>query len=161
RTLVFERPEHGQPTLWRLDLESGVAPARLNPNASHQEDQPRLSPDGRWIAYSSDETGRGEVFVRRFPDGGQKQHASLNGGTWPFWSRAGDAIYYWERDVLMEVPLKAGEGLTMQAARRLFSAGDVGLVPSLDFGISPAIDIAPDGRFLIVRQSSDDPSNGI
>ena len=160
-TLVFERPEHGHPALWRLDLETSSAPVLLNLDASHHEDQPRLSPDGRWIAYFSDETGRGDVFIRRFPDGGQKQQVSLNGGTWPFWSRSGDAIYYWERDVLMDVQLKAGDGLTMQAARRLFSAGDVGLVASLDFGLSPAIDIAPDGRFLIVRQSTDDPSNGI
>ena len=160
-TLVFQREEQGYSSLWRCDLKSGSPPTRLSPNVSQQEDQPKLSPDGKWIAYLSDEAGRNEVFVRRFADGAQKQQVSLNGGAWPFWSRSSNALYYWERDVLMEVPIKAAENLALEAAHRLFSASDVGLVASPDSSSKPAIDIAADGRFLIVRRSSQDPLNGI
>jgi len=159
RTLVFQREEQGHSILWQQDLESGTAPSRLNPSATQQENQPRLSPDGLWLAYLSDEGGRSEVFVRRFPDGSQKQQVSLNGGIWSFWSRGGDAVYYWERDALMEVKVQTGENLTLEAPRKLFSAGDVGLVVSPDD--KPAIDIAADGRFLVVRRSKQDPFNGL
>ena len=55
---------------------------------------PAISPDGQWIAYVSDETGRNEVYVQRFPDLGERQQVSTDGGLDPLWSPDGRALYY-------------------------------------------------------------------
>ena len=61
-----------------------------------QERQAKFSPDGRFLAYCSDESGEYEVYVRTFPDGGGKQKVSRNGGTQPRWSRDGTELFYVE-----------------------------------------------------------------
>ncbi len=58
------------------------------------EKQGRLSPDGRWMAYTSDETGRYEVYVQPFPAGGGKWQISIGGGEQPSWRRDGKELYY-------------------------------------------------------------------
>ncbi len=59
------------------------------------EGQPAVSPDGRWLAYASGETGRNEVFVRPFPDVGKgKWQVSVEGGSWPKWSHTGRELFY-------------------------------------------------------------------
>ena len=159
RTLVYVVEKQGTMSLWRLDLKAGPEPVRITPDTSVSEQQPAISPDGRWLAYASDESGSGEVFMRLFQGGGQKQQVSLNGGSSPFWSRRGDALFYWESGALIEVPVQAGSSLTLGMARKLFSAADVGLDPS--FAPNPALDIAADGRFLAVRRSGEDPRSGL
>ena len=58
------------------------------------EFDPVISPDGHWIAYVSGETGRGEVYVQRFPELGLRQQISTDGGLRPAWSPDGRAIFY-------------------------------------------------------------------
>jgi hypothetical protein len=58
----------------------------------------RFSPDGQWIAYASDESGRDEVYVQAFPSGAQKRSISTSGGTQPTWRRDGTALYYLSPD---------------------------------------------------------------
>ena len=58
------------------------------------EQEPVISPDGRWIAYTSDETGEGQVYVQRFPDLGDRRQISVGGGRRPTWSRDGSALIY-------------------------------------------------------------------
>ena len=60
----------------------------------YDEEAATLSPDGHWLAYSSDETGRSEVYVRQYPDGGAKVLVSRGGGSEPRWSRNGRTLYY-------------------------------------------------------------------
>ncbi len=84
----------------------------------------------------------------------------MNGGSWPFWSRRGEALFYWESGALMEVTVKAGAALTLGATRRLFSAADIGLDRPAVEGRA-LLDIAADGRFLIARRSSEDPRRGL
>jgi serine/threonine protein kinase/Tol biopolymer transport system component len=69
----------------------------------------RFSPDGRWVAYTSDETGRPEVFVRTYPDSGGKWQISANGGDHPQWGRDGRELFFMapDRD-LKVVPINAG-----------------------------------------------------
>jgi len=160
RTVVFVVETEGRFGLWRLDLEAGTEPVRITPDTSVSERQPAISPNGRWLAYASDESGSGEVFIRRFPEGGQKQQVSLDGGSSPFWSRRGDALFYWEGEALMEVPVQAGDSLNLGTARKFFSAADVGL-DRPDREGRPALDIAADGRFLITRRSSEDSRRGL
>jgi serine/threonine-protein kinase len=154
------KEKEGRITLWRLDLEAATEPVEISPTISASEEQPALSPDGRWLAFASDELGSEEILVRPFPGGGQRQQVSLNGGLDPFWSRTGDALFYWENEVLMEVPVKGGTAFTPGTARRLFSAAVIGLDP-LANSPKAAIDVSPDGRFLIARRSREDPRRGL
>jgi Tol biopolymer transport system component len=63
-------------------------------NTPSNEMQPRLSPDGKWIAYTSDESGSWEVYVQSFPNGGAKRAVSVGGGAEPHWTKAGREIVY-------------------------------------------------------------------
>jgi len=153
RTVVFMVEKEGTINLWSKELGVPSEPIRITPDPSISEGDPALSPDGQWLAYVSDEAGGQEVFIRQFPKGGRRMQVSLNGGTRPFWSRGGAALLYWEGGTLMEVPVQTGASLTCGTARRLFNATTVGLEPTLD--------IAADGRFLVVRRSSEDPHRGI
>jgi eukaryotic-like serine/threonine-protein kinase len=84
-----------------LDVPSGRTTVfRRTPN---NEEQPRISPDGAWLAYQSDETGTSEVYLEAFPGGGRKVKASLNGGTQPLWCRADGTLIYRDRTRLMSV----------------------------------------------------------
>ena len=76
----------------------------------------RFSPDGRWVAYTSDETGRPEIFVRTYPDSGGKWQISTNGGDHPQWSRDGKELFFMapDRD-LKVVPINAG--VTFEAGK--------------------------------------------
>jgi hypothetical protein len=139
--------------LWRVDPQSKSKPVRITPDSFISEADPAISPDGRWLAYASDESGSEEVFTRLYPAGGQKQQVSLNGGRYPFWSRTGDALFYWEGQTLVEIPVRSASALSFGTARKLFSASSLGLEATLD--------IAADGRFLVVRRSSEDPRRGL
>jgi Tol biopolymer transport system component len=104
--------------VWALPLEGEHKPFPLL-QSPYLEGNPRLSPDGRWLAYYSDETGRGEVYVTTFPSPGAKWQISTAGGGQPQWRRDGKELYYTAADGrLMAV---AVEGRTSSEAG--FEAG--------------------------------------
>jgi len=160
-TLVFSRDITGQVTLWRVDAGEAMEPVRLTSGTTTNERSPALSPDGRWLAYHSDESGADQAFIRSFPDGTGKQQVSLNGGEWAFWSPGGEALYYWEEGALMEVSVRVGPTLELGEARRLFTAADVGISLGSGFAPRPPIAAASDGRFLAVRRASSDAHDGV
>ncbi len=115
-----------------------------------------FSRDGRWLLYLSDETGRSELFARRFPEGGGKRQISLVGSMMPgwsgpfLWSRTGDAIYFAQGDDLMEVAVRPGPEPAFAEPRKLFSMAAVGLERMSPWG-NFNFDVSPDGkRFLAV-----------
>jgi serine/threonine-protein kinase len=76
------------------------------------EGHPRISPDGRWLAYTSDESGQFEVYVRPFPDGAGRWPVSSTGGAWPLWSPIGNSLYYATlTGELMSVTFEAAGGI--------------------------------------------------
>ncbi|MGH9938972.1 MAG: protein kinase domain-containing protein [Blastocatellia bacterium] len=80
-----------------------------------------LSPDGRWLAYSSDVSGRLEVYVQGYPEGGGKRQISTGGGDIPRWRRDGRELFYYSGDgKLMAAPVKSGENFETGAAVSLF-----------------------------------------
>jgi Tol biopolymer transport system component len=80
-----------------------------------------LSPDGQWLAYVADVSGRSEVYVQRFSGGGGKRQVSNGGGGGPRWSHNGGELFYYAADgMLMAAPVRIGESLKMDAPVSLF-----------------------------------------
>jgi dipeptidyl aminopeptidase/acylaminoacyl peptidase len=79
--------------LWMVPMTAERTPRPLL-QTPFNENQGQVSPSGRWIAYNSDETGRFEVYVQSFPDGGNKRAVSVGGGTEPVWRRDGRELFY-------------------------------------------------------------------
>jgi eukaryotic-like serine/threonine-protein kinase len=106
----------------------------------------RVSPDGRFIAYVSNETGRMEEYVMS-PDGGSKQQVSGSGGSEPVWTSRGTELVYRVGDQFMSVAVAPGPGLRLGTPRPLFS----GTYARLAWP-EPNYDVSPDGRhFLMVK----------
>jgi len=90
-------------------------------------DNPDPSPDGRLVAYSSDETGRAEIFVFDPSAAGSKLQVTFNGGTLPRWSADGKSIYFRQGSALMRAPRLPGDRVAFGNAERLFSFEEAGL----------------------------------
>jgi serine/threonine protein kinase len=113
-----------------------------------QELFPAVSPSGRFVAYTSNESGRNDIWVRPFPVPARARWlASTNGGVRPLWSRDGRHLYYWTDDLqLVGVPVQeSGTVFTKGSERVLFS------YPFLGIDNQP-YQQGPDGRFLVVRR---------
>jgi hypothetical protein len=140
--------------LWALPLTGDRKPFPVA-QTSFDEIQGQLSPDGRWVAYVSDETGRYEAYVRPFPGPGGKSPVSVDGGIYPRWRRDGRELYYVAPDNrLMAVPIQAGsDGHTLSSgtpvalfSTRLATGSNV-LVGG--YNSRPQFAVAADGRFLM------------
>jgi Tol biopolymer transport system component len=110
----------------------------------------QFSPDGRWVAYQSNETGRYEIYVRPFAGRGEPFPISTAGGVYPRWSRDGKELYYIAPDAkMMAVPIRATAG-TIEAAApaTLFQTRRVGGGSNV-IGRGHQYDVTRDGRFLI------------
>jgi hypothetical protein len=130
----------------RPGRDSAGTPLLTGPYA---EQGAQLSPDGRWLAYMSDEAGPVEIFVRPFPDvNAGRWQVSTAGGTAPRWSHSGRELFFESADAAMMVAAIApGAPFTSGPPRRLFSTG--GFLPSV---IVPYYDLTPDDqRFLMAR----------
>jgi eukaryotic-like serine/threonine-protein kinase len=115
---------------------------------------PKPSPDGRYLAFVSDESGVDEVYVRRYPEGEGKWQVSVGGGTWPRWSAAGDRLWYVRRETLMEVDVTLGPEIRLGAPRELFTRRALGW--SLVFGFPPGYDVSPKGdRFVVIEPAGE------
>ena len=116
------------------------------------ERMPELSPDGRWLAYVSDESGREEIYVRPFPDigAGGRWQVSTGGGTQPLWSRDGSELFYRNDDALLGVPVETQPS---------FTAGNPAVVLDGWYTTNQGgrgYDVSLDGeRFLMLRQYED------
>jgi serine/threonine-protein kinase len=116
-----------------------------------------LSPDGKWMAYQSDETGRTEVFVRPFPNTeDSKRQVSSGGGLAPLWSRDGRELFYLSRDHnMMAVRVNVRGTIDTSEPEVLFRVPDE-LLGAEALYYTPW-DVARDGRFLMARQVGGDP----
>jgi serine/threonine-protein kinase len=149
RTLVFStKAKDTAEDIWTLSLEGDRA-AKPWLQTSANEWAGRLSPDGRWMAYNSDESGQAEVYVQPFPGPGGKWLASQGGGGFnAIWSRDGRRLYFRRGDQILETDVDTASGFTLGTPRILFSGRY--LATGRDF------DVSPDGtRFVMMR--NDDP----
>jgi serine/threonine-protein kinase len=115
----------------------------------YSEGAGRISPNGRWLAYHSDESGQLEVYVQTFPEPGNKRLISTGGGRDPIWGPSGQALFYWNgQGQLIAHQLTAGDDVTVGQPDVLFQ------YPDYLFGEHAQYDIHPDGRrFVIVRNA--------
>jgi serine/threonine-protein kinase len=116
-------------------------PLVLSPYA---EQMPRISPDGRWIAYMSDESGQQEIYVRPFPQAGARIQVSTTGGTEPVWSRDGRTLFYRSAQRIMAASVRTSPTFSM-GARSVALQGD--FVPNASH---QNYDVAPDGKQLLM-----------
>jgi serine/threonine-protein kinase len=125
--------------------EKTVVPLVTGPTT---ESQPRPSPDGKWLAYQSSETGRFEVYIRPFPESGARIQVSDNGGSEPVWGRDGKSLFY--RGAVGDV---IGVSVTTGTA---FSIGARSVVLRGNYltdATHASYDVAPDGRFLMLQRA--------
>ena len=141
RILVY--PGNGK--LWGLPLSNERKPVALLGGDSGQ-DHASFSPDGKWIAYRSFESGRPEVYVQPFPPSGGKWQISNSGGGEPYWRRDGKELYYMNGNTLIAVPVQAGPtGFANGTPIKLFESSATTVVRRNRF-----VTTADGQRFLIV-----------
>jgi len=145
KSLLYQQTAAGKPSrIWVLPVSGGAAgtPAPLHDNATYDGDA-QVSPDGRWVAYISAETGQNEVYVHPFPGPGGKERISTQGGDSVRWSHNGRELFYLIRN---------GQGALM--------AVDFQTTPQLHIGLPQVLtkttfgttwDPAPDGKHLLVE----------
>jgi serine/threonine-protein kinase len=118
---------------------------------SYSENQPQLSPDGRWIAYTSDESRRNEIYVRSFPDVNKgRWQVSTDGGDSPLWSPDGRELFYRSGDAVMAVSVKTEPSFSIVGTPQVLFLGTYVQESSLE---GTPWDISPDGkRFLMMKR---------
>ena len=149
RALVYHgvRPQQAKAEIWQL----GLGGARGTPHqilaAGFHNYDPSLSPDGRWMAYMSDESGRNEVYVRPFPGPGGRWQVSLDGGTEPVWSPTGREIFYRSGDRMMAAAVRTQGGFEVGGRTQLFDGA---------FDQTPRVltnyDVTRDGQSFVMLQ---------
>jgi len=119
------------------------------------EHMPAFSPDGRWIAYASNETGRLEVYIRSYPAReGLVRRVSEDGGTAPVWAPDGSDLYFRNAaGMLVAVPVRLGEGITTGRPRELFRVQGRFRIS----GNAAAYDIERTGRRFIMVTEEENP----
>jgi eukaryotic-like serine/threonine-protein kinase len=163
RHLVIRTASQGSSYLTMLDLGDSLrAPTSSSPGVrstpllqtEFEEYNAEISPDGKWMAYTSNESGAFEVHVRPFPDVTRGQwQVSNGGGTEPLWSRDGRELFYrGPNHGVMTVAVTPGAAWTAGPPRELFAAPTLMLGPIGNAAVSRTYDVAPDGkRFLMLK----------
>jgi len=144
---------------WILPLSGGGEARPISRLPKVDEGSAKFSPDGRWVAYASNESGKDEIYVQPFPGLGPKTQISNAGGTDPMWRRMGGELYYREGAKMMAVSVvTSGPKLQASAPKKLFEGAYYqGTGASCEMGGASAAnyDVTPDGqRFLMVRDNS-------
>ena len=151
--LLYVEARPGAPSnVWELPLRGGGEPvARLR--SAFDERHPQYSPDGRWLAYTSDETGRDEVYVRSAGEGGGTHQVSTAGGAAPQWAPSGRELFFHRQDQLMSVEVKGGDPPAFGLPRALLA-----LPGRPDYLYTRDYDLSPDGKRFLVLQPREAPS---
>jgi serine/threonine-protein kinase len=150
RTLAFVTvdPQTKQ-DIWTLNVdEKGKAHPFLQ--TDFREGAPAFSPDGRWLAYVSDESGQNELYVRPFPGPGQKWTISTEGASEPVWARGSGQLFYRNGDAVMIVDVKMTPEFSASRPRQLFRHSY-----ERSNAYWPNYDVTPDGRRLLMLKTVD------
>jgi serine/threonine-protein kinase len=150
--LLQSAGESGRTDLYVVPADGQGEPAAFL-KTSYSESSAHFSPDGRFVAYESDETGKLEVFVTTFPAGGGKWQISAGGGAQPIWSRDRRELFFRTAEGVMSVRIDAsGGGFRASRPEQLFKGAFLGglrgiLLPGFNF---PDYDAAADGKRFVM-----------
>lgn len=153
-TIVFHTndPETQARDLWYADVSTGETGVLVDDDGIQA--LARLSRDGLFVAYQSDQTGETEIWVTTFPASDARWQVSTNGGTWPKWSD--DELFYWEGNTLMAVDYTADEGFSPSTPEPLFTGAEVGMgADNMMNSYNPEYDVTADGTRFVVTQRLD------
>ena len=110
------------------------------------ERNPSLSPDGRWIAYESDVSGQGEIYVQPFPDAGSGRW-SIGSGRWPVWNPIANELFFFDSGTMKSLAFEAEPTFEPGAVTELFD-----MTPYHTIQAARRVAVAPDGeRFLLLK----------
>ena len=146
--------------VWEFLLEGGRKSQPVLESAKFLQASPKFSPDGRWLAYSSNESRRPEVFITQYPGPGAKIQVSTEGGLDPVWRRDGEELYYRNGDKMMVVTVTRTPAITLSSPRVLWE-GHYTFGSSSSCGgpgvASANYDVTADGqRFVMVEDKDQD-----
>jgi serine/threonine protein kinase len=146
----------GRGALWVLPMAGERKPF---PFVDTEFDQAwgQFSPDGRWVAYNSNESGRAEIYVAPFPGPGAKWQISNTGGLYPRWKGDGKELFYWAEGRMMAASVRGGaERVDVEAVHSLFETRPPG------GGVRSFYDVSADGqRFLHSTLAEDTPDTAL
>jgi serine/threonine-protein kinase len=136
--------------IYSIALRAGAEPEPILQTPAY-ESGAKISPDGRWLVYVSNDSGQTQVYVRPFPGPGRRWPVSTNGGTQAIWNPNGREIFYRDRDKMMAVEFSAVPEVTLSQPKLLFEQRY-----AYGSGITIAnYDVTPDGqRFLMIKDES-------
>ena len=150
-SLVFMRST--QQTSFDIEMLSLRNPTQRRPllNSAAYESGARLSPDGRWLVYVSNESGQNDVYLRPFPALDRRWTISTQGGTQPVWNPNGREIFYRSGDKMMSVEVTTSSDIKLSNPRRLFEQRY-----AFGAGITiPNYDVTRDGQhFIMVKEEA-------
>jgi serine/threonine-protein kinase len=142
---------HGKDTKTQRDLWYFPLDGKGEPKAFLQtpadERSPAISPDGRYIAYVSNESGHDEVYLTRFPTAEGKWQISIDGGQYARWNPNGRELFYTNADALYCVEIQTEPDLVLGTPKKLFHGDKTGI------HLWRGYEIAPDGQRLLVIES--------
>ena len=152
--VVTPAPKLGTLPGWNLYLLPLAGEHRPQPLLAEpfNELNAEVSPNGKWLAYESNQSGRYEIYLRPFPNvDAPKQQVSTNGGTQPLWAQSGQELFYESMGTLMRVPVKTGSTFERGTPEKVFDAPYLVRPPQL---LGRHYDVSADGqRFLMLKET--------
>ena len=144
--LVFAKGVQGIWSIWSVPLDGDPRSRIPHPvlTGPYSTAMPAVSPDGRWLAYTSSEFGRNDVFVRPFPGPGAAVQLSEHGGVEPVWARDGRRLFYRTGRVMFAASVGAEAAFVVTARDSLFRDTFAGGMPHADYAVMP------DGQHLLM-----------
>ena len=157
--LVFGEPTGVQWDIGVLPLEDPKARRTLRQTPDIERNAV-ISPNGRWMAYESERSGRFEIYVRPFPNVDSAEYkVTTEGGIAPVWARDGGELFYWKESgalvTIMSVPIAPGTEFDFGASHQIVQGSYAR--PSWD----TQYDVGPDGRFVLLKAAGPPPRDDI
>ncbi|PYR53954.1 MAG: hypothetical protein DMF91_27610, partial [Acidobacteria bacterium] len=160
QVLAYTEMRPGAPSSIMLASLQGDAKPRPMDNSKYVQGSPKFSPDGKWLAFCSNESRTPQVYIQAFPGPGPKTQVSTDGGTDPVWKRSGGEIFYRNGDSMMAVPVSTAPTFTAGRPQELWK-GHYSHGMSSSCGAPGATssnyDVTADGqRFLMIKDDDQD-----